>query len=503
MTQPLVECIPNYSEARRPEVIDRIVESIQSVTGIHILDRSSDTDHNRTVITFIGAPSAVEEAAYRSIAKAAEWIDLDHHTGEHPRIGATDVVPFVPIQGVTMAECISMARRLGQRVGDELGIPVYLYEEAATSPARQNLENIRRGQYELLKQEIGTQPDRKPDFGPARVTGAGATVIGARQPLIAYNVYLTTGDVSIARAIAASLRHSSGGWRYLKAMGVLVDGQAQVSMNFTNFEKTPLFRVVESIRREAARYGVAIHRSELVGLIPQKALTDAAVWYLQLDGFTGEQVLEKRVQASLPEPAEDFCDRLAAATPAPGGGSSAAYAGAMGAALIEMVCGLTLGKKKYAGAWPRLKEIQSLAQSLRQKLQETVELDASAFDALMAAGRLPGETDLEREKRGEELETATVRAAEIPLDVCRMSVQVMALALEMTEIGNVNAVSDVACGLTMARAAVTAAGWNVRINLKSLSAVDQVKAMHFELADLEDQAARLDAEMAKWMKTLV
>ena len=288
MPTQLIECIPNFSEARRPEVIDQIVAAIQSVSEVKLLDRSSDLDHNRTVLTFAGPPFAVEEAAFRAIKTASELIDLNNHTGEHPRIGATDVVPFVPLSGASMDDCIAMAKRLGERVGNELSIPVYLYEAAATRPERANLENIRKGQYEGLKAEIESNPERQPDFGPAKLGTAGATVIGARNPLIAFNVYLTTDDVDIAKKIAKAIRHSSGGLRYVKALGLLVEGRAQVSMNLTNFRETPLARVVETIRREAQRYGVAIHHSELVGLIPQEALVDAAVWYTQLDAFDKE-----------------------------------------------------------------------------------------------------------------------------------------------------------------------------------------------------------------------
>src|SRR5512133_208780 len=271
----LIECIPNFSEARRPEVIDQIVAAITSVEGAHLLDRSSDLDHNRTVLTFAGPPEVVEEAAFRAIRTAAELIDLNQHTGAHPRIGATDVCPFVPLSNASMEDCIAIAQRLGQRVGSELGAPVYLYEAAGTRPERTNLENIRRGQYEGLKLEVESNPERKPDFGPSKLPKAGATVIGARNPLIAFNVYLTTDDVDIAKKIAKAVRQSSGGLRYVKGLGLLVDGRAQVSMNLTNFRDTPVARVVEFIRRDAQRYGVGIHHSELVGLIPQDALTDA------------------------------------------------------------------------------------------------------------------------------------------------------------------------------------------------------------------------------------
>lgn len=295
----LVECVPNFSEGRRQEVIDQIVEAIRSVPQVWILDVESDWDHNRSVVTCVGEPEAALEAMYRAIAKAAELINLEEHRGEHPRIGATDVVPFVPLRGVTMEEAVELARRLGRRVGEELGIPVYLYEAAATRPDRENLANIRRGEYEGLKEAIKTDPDREPDFGPRELGPAGATVIGAREFLIAFNVYLNTDDVKIAKRIARAVRHSSGGLRYVKALGMLVGGQAQVSMNLTNFKKTPIFRVVELIRREAARYGCTITHTELVGLTPLKAMLDVAQWYLQLDGFNESQVLERRLEEVL------------------------------------------------------------------------------------------------------------------------------------------------------------------------------------------------------------
>jgi len=294
--EKIVECVPNFSEGRRQPVIDAIVAAISNVPGVHVLDVQSDADHNRTVVTFVGEPQAVVEGAFQSIAAAARLIDMNHHRGQHPRIGAADVVPLVPVRGVTMEECVELARELGRRVGEELDIPVYLYEEAATRPDRRNLADIRHGEYEGLKEEILTNPDRAPDFGPRRLGPAGATAIGARRFLIAYNVYLTTDDVEIARRIARAVRHSSGGLRYVKALGLLVNGKAQVSMNLTDFRRTPIHRVVEMIRREAARYGVTIERSELIGLIPQQALLDAAQWYLQLDGFTPDQVLENRLQ---------------------------------------------------------------------------------------------------------------------------------------------------------------------------------------------------------------
>jgi glutamate formiminotransferase/formiminotetrahydrofolate cyclodeaminase len=245
MLSRIVECVPNFSEARRPEIIENILECINSVPNIYVLDQHSDIDHNRTVITFVGEPGAVAEAAFQAILSASKLINLNLHSGEHPRIGATDVVPFIPIRNVTMQECIEMARDLGQRVGNELGIPVYLYEEASTRPERKDLENIRRGEYEQLIEEIQTNPERQPDYGPSKVGAAGATAIGARQFLVAFNVFLNTDDIRVAQKIAKSIRNSSGGWHFLKAKGFLVEGRAQVSMNFTNFRYTSLARVVE------------------------------------------------------------------------------------------------------------------------------------------------------------------------------------------------------------------------------------------------------------------
>jgi glutamate formiminotransferase len=293
----IVECVPNFSEGRRPEVIDQIVAAIESVEDVKVLDRSSDPDHNRTVITFIGSPATVGDGALAAIARAAELIDMDQQWGEHPRMGATDVVPFVPIAGVTMDDCVAIARQVGARVGEELGIPVYLYEAAATRPDRVNLGEIRpkSHQYEQKKADVGRDEKWTPDFGPARVGKAGVTAIGARAPLIAYNVYLTTGNVDIAEKIARAVRHSNGGLRFVKARGFLVEGKAQVSMNLTDFTQTPVYRVVEMIRREAARFGVGIESSELVGMIPQQALVDAAVWYLQLGNFEPGLVIENRL----------------------------------------------------------------------------------------------------------------------------------------------------------------------------------------------------------------
>ena len=297
MAEPLIECVPNFSEGRRQEVIEAITAEIAAVMGVHVLDVASDGDHNRSVITFVGPPDGVVEAAFRAAARAVATIDLEQHRGAHPRIGAVDVIPFIPLRGATLEDCAGLARRLGQRIGDELQIPVYLYEAAATRPERTNLADVRRGEYEGLKRSLGTDPARDPDYGPARLGPAGATAVGARAPLIAYNIYLNTGDLAVAKQVARAIRFSNGGLRYCKALGLLVDGRAQVSINMTDFRSTPLHRAFELVRVEAARYGSVPAESEIVGLVPQDALLDAAEHYLRLNRFKRDQTLESRIAA--------------------------------------------------------------------------------------------------------------------------------------------------------------------------------------------------------------
>jgi len=460
----IIECVPNFSDGRRPEVYNAIADSIRAVRGTRILDLSADPDHNRTVITFVGDIATVEEAAVKMIATAAQLINLDEHEGEHPRIGATDVVPFIPVKGATSADCVALAQRVGQRVGDELGVTVYLYGAAASRPEREKLADIRKGQYEKWREEIGQNPNRDPDFGPAEPKSWGATVIGVRPFLIAYNLYLNSDNVDVAKKIAAAVRFTSGGLRFVQAMGFLVEGQAQVSMNLTDFEKTPIHRVQEMVTREAARYGLTVTKAELVGLTPQKALLEAAKYYLQLDDLEDGQVLE--IKLLEPEEKPDFTpyDLLAAtagATPTPGGGSSAAAAGALAAALTEMVANLTVGRKKYADFEVEGQRILARAAAIRQELAACVMADAAAFDQLMAAWR---NKELDEAAKATAVEAATAHAGELPLRVARLSLEAAQLAQAMTANGNSNAITDAAAGAVLAQAAVQIAGMNVRIN---------------------------------------
>jgi glutamate formiminotransferase / 5-formyltetrahydrofolate cyclo-ligase len=293
----VIECVPNVSEGRRSEVLDACAAAIRQA-GARLLDVKPDSAHNRTVFTFAGSPEAVEAGVLALYAAAVPAIDLRQHRGEHPRIGAVDVVPFVPIEGVTMADCVALARAVGDQIARRFEVPVFLYEEAASTPARRNLEDIRRGEFEGLAAKM-QQPDWRPDFGPASPhPSAGASVVGARMPLIAYNINLATDRLDVAKKIAAAIRHSSGGLRFVKAMGVALEdrGIVQVSINLTNYQKTPIFRVFELVKREAARYGVAVLESEIIGLLPAAALLDSAAWFLQIDGYRDDQVLETRLR---------------------------------------------------------------------------------------------------------------------------------------------------------------------------------------------------------------
>ena len=494
----LVECIANFSEGRRAEVVDAIADSIESVDGIQLVDRHKDEDHNRSVITFIGSPAATSEAAFAGISKAAELIDMEVHEGEHPRLGATDVVPFVPIREVTMDECVELARELGRRVGNELGIAVYLYEAAASRPDRVNLADVRRGEYEELKHSISESPERAPDFGPKELGSAGATAIGARKPLIAFNVYLTTENVEVAKKVAKHVRHSGGGLRFVKALGLLVEGRAQVSMNLTDFTRTPIHRVVEMIRSEARRYGVEVHSSELVGLTPQAALIDAGAWYLQLDELEPEQIIESHLVGTTND---SFLDRLASGAPTPGGGSAAAHSGAMAAALVAMVGRLTMGKKKYADVEDRAKAVVWQADILRSALEAAVIEDAQAFDGVMNAFRMPKDTEAEKSARADAIEHATIQAGEVPLKVARKSIELLELAAKISSIGNTNALSDAGVAGNLAIAALQSAALNVKVNAGGLADKELAERWSEELRKLEasseEQAIEIRTQLSE------
>ena len=475
MPSTLVECVPNFSEGRDAAKVDAIVAAMK-IPGVYLLDREMDPDHNRCVITLVGERDAIQEAAIRGVGKAAELIDLTRHQGAHPRMGAADVVPFIPIDGVTLDDCVAMARHVGAEIAQRFGIPVYLYEAAAALPERQNLENIRRGQFEGIRDEIATNPARKPDFGEPRVhPTAGATVVGARKFLIAYNVFLNTADVEIARKIAKAVRFSSGGLRFVKGSGFLVRGMAQVSMNLTDFEQTPIHRVFEFVRREASRYGVMPVSSEIVGLIPKLALEQAAEWFLQVENFDSSLILENRLAAvmggkmavgGLRAGVEPFIEQLAAPTATPGGGSASAAAGAMAAGLAHMVASMSRGKKAYAQFAEQLNQSIGRLATLREELKAAIDADAESYNVVMKAYKAARDA-----ADGARLINAALQqATNVPLAVAEKAMEIQQIVAALTPVTNPNMSSDLTTATALARAAVQGALANVNINLDSMKA---------------------------------
>ncbi|MGB9905814.1 MAG: glutamate formimidoyltransferase [Candidatus Saccharicenans sp.] len=518
----IVECVPNFSEGRDREKIQAIVREIESTPGVKLLDVDPGQATNRTVVTFIGSPESVKEAAFKAIRKAAEVIDMSQHQGAHPRIGATDVCPFVPVSGVTMEDCVRLAHELGKRVGEELGLPVYLYEEAATRPERKNLASIRAGEYEGLADKL-KDPNWQPDYGPAVFNPrAGATVIGAREFLIAYNINLNTRDRKIAQEIASYLRESGrpkkdrqgnlvydkngrpvkvpGKFRAVKAVGWYIDeyGIAQISINFTNYKITPPHLVFDEACRLAEKMGVRVTGSELVGLIPLEALLLAGRYYLEKQGKSPgvpEKELIRIAVRSLGlsdivpfDPAkkiieyqfppddksllrlrlDEFADELSMDSPAPGGGSVAALCGSLSAALSAMVANLTVGKKGYEAAWDRMKEVALRAQKLKDELLQAVDLDTRAFNRVMEALRLPKATEEQIREREAAIEQANKEATLVPLSVLEKAVALAELAYEAASYGNKNSVSDAGVAGLAARSCGLGAFYNVRINLPGI-----------------------------------
>ena len=499
----LVECVPNFSEGRRPEVVAAIRDAIADVEGVSVLDVSSDTSHNRSVITFVAPVETAVDAAFAGIRVAAERIDLCKHTGEHPRIGATDVVPFIPLEGSTMEDCIALARQLGERVGNELKIPVYLYERAATTPARENLADVRRGEFEGLREELGKNPARNPDFGPSKIhPTCGAIAIGARPFLVAYNVYLGPAtNLQIAKNVAKAVRGSSGGFKYVKGLGLEVDGQAQVSMNLVDTEKTPLHTAFDFVKMRAEAEGAKVTWSEIVGLVPERVLFDAAASHLQLRQFTPKQVLERQVRevTSGGESVSWFVGSVASSNPVPGGGSVAAHAGALAAALAQMVAGLTIGKKKYASVDAEMKEAALKAVSLGNALAGLVKRDAEAYSHVSEAYKLPKEPADAAARRAEAVTTALLKAAEVPLETARASVEVAQLAALVAEKGNRNAVTDAGVAALLAQAACKGAAYNVRVNVQALD--DKSKGEN--LAREAEQLVKKAGDLAERATTAV
>ncbi|MFN8060431.1 MAG: glutamate formimidoyltransferase [Vicinamibacterales bacterium] len=543
MTQ-LVECVPNFSEGRDKAVIDAIARAIASVGGVTLLDVDPGADTNRTVYTFVGPPDAVSEALLRGADAAATHIDMATHHGAHPRIGALDVCPIVPVSGITMEACVDVARALGRTLADRLHLPVYFYEHAATSDERRSLATIRAGEYEGLAAKLA-DPAWRPDCGPAAFNPRlGATVVGAREFLIAYNVNLNTRDKKLAHEIALNIREGGrlkrdasgqvvvdeegqqvktpGRLKAVRAIGWYIDQyrQAQVSINLLDYTTTPLHEVFEAVRDEAARLGLVVTGSELVGLTPLRPLVEAGRYYLakqgrstgmperelvetavlslglaQLAPFDPEKkVVEYAVRAPSPLasiPLDRFADEVSSSSPAPGGGSVAALAGSLAAALAAMVANLTVGKRGYEDAWTPLSALAERAQTIKAALLNAVDEDTRAFDGVLAAMRLPKATDTQQRARADALRAAYEHATRVPLETARLSAEALQLTVDAARRGNRNSASDAGVGALLARAAVEGAALNVRTNLTALEDGEFRTACHDAVVALEIEAPRL------------
>lgn len=554
MERAIIECVPNFSEGRDKNVIKAITDAICSVEGISLLDVDPGEATNRTVVTFVGAPDEVVEAAFRGVAKAAELIDMSRHHGAHPRMGATDVLPLIPISGITLEECAALARKLACRIADELAVPTYCYEAAAFKPERKNLAVCRRGEYEALPERM-TDSAEAPDFGARpfdqKLAATGCTAVGARDFLIAVNFNLNTTSTRRANAIAFDVREKGrpkreggkpngkpmtdadgrvimlpGTLKATKAIGWYIDeyGIAQVSMNITDISVTPLHKAFDEVSRAAAARGLRVTGTEIVGLLPKRALIDAGRHYLHMQqrstGIAESEIIkiavksmglddlkpfkpeEKVIEYMLADSkggrltamtCRAFAEETASESPAPGGGSVSAYMGALGAALSTMVANLSAHKPGWDDRWEHFSEVADKGHDLLVRLLHLVDEDTEAFNRIMAAISMPKSTDEERAARAEALEAATLYATEVPLETMKVSSEVFALSEQMAAEGNPNSVSDAGVGALAARAAVLGAGLNVRINAASLADRSRAEALVAEAAALEaaaDEAER-------------
>ena len=547
--QPLIECVPNFSEGRDASVIERIAASIEGVDGVNLLNVDPGRATNRTVFTFAGAPDAVCEAAFQAAKTGTELIDMRKHRGEHPRMGALDVCPLIPVAGITMEETAALARALGKRLGEELGLTVYLYENAASSEARRNLADIRSGEYEALEAKLGT-PEWKPDFGPTQFDPRmGASAVGARDFLVAYNVNLNTTSTRRANAIAFDIREKGrqklaadgkpmmdekgeavwqpGSLKSVKAIGWFIEeyGTAQISMNLTNIGVTPVHIAFDEACRAAERRGIRVTGSELVGLIPLKAMLDAGRYFLRkqqrstgvsdrelikiavkslgldelgpFDPF--RRIIEYAIQVSsnplIKMPLGEFIEETASESAAPGGGSVAAAMGALGAALGTMVANLSAHKKGWDERWEEFSDWAEIGKRIHNELQRMVDEDTEAFNAIMTAFALPKGSEEERAVRTNAIQDATKGAILVPLRVMELSCTSFRLLKAMTEVGNPNSVSDAGVGVLATRAAIRSAGLNVRINCSGLKDSAFVEDAIRRAESFEQEAERAESEI--------
>ncbi len=498
----IVECVPNFSEGRRQEVIEAIANAAGAVEGVTILDCESDLNHNRMVLTFVGEPEAVKRAALAASDVAIQEIDLTKHTGEHPRMGAVDVVPFVPLKGVSIEDCIALANEFGAEFSNKFKVPVFLYEAAARKPERQDLAQVRRGQFEGLRELIGVDAKRDPDYGPRKIhPTAGATAVGARPILIAYNINLGTTDISIAKKIAHRVRARDGGLPAVKALGFELKDKhmVQVSMNLTDYNTTSISRAFDEVLRNSEDLGVKVVESEIVGLVPLEAISQAATSYLRLANFTNNQIIENRLLQISLEPAiaksenkgvdfgnlsvSDFIDSVASSNPTPGGGTVSAYTGALGAALVSMVCRLTIDKKGYEMHRERVGQILQASESLVRELKYLANRDSEAFSRVTRSFGLPKTSEEERRKRADEIQSALKVSTEIPAETMRACYQVFTQAKEMTSLGNKSARSDAETAMEISFAAIRGAWSNVKTNFTNIKDEEFKQKLKADLRD--------------------
>ena len=602
----LIECVPNFSEGQRPEIIKQITDEIEKIEGVKLLDVDPGYDMNRTVVTFIGSPEAVKQAAFNSIKKAAELIDMTKHKGTHPRMGATDVCPFVPVSGVTTEECIELSKEVAKKVGEELGIPVYLYEKSATKPERENLAKIRQGEYEALEEKL-KKPEWKPDFGPAKFNAkAGATVIGVREFLIAYNINLNTRDVNHATDIAFEIREKGrsarrvndekfyyksddilkyekgnypcgdcdfngktfkeivehcrdkhqydladileqhgidpekpegqsvkkpGKFKYCKAIGWMVPkyDRAQISINLTNYKVTSMHHVLEETRKLAMERGLVVTGSEIVGMVPYPALLETGKFYLKQQyrsiGVPVKDILNTAVQSlglndvsefkieervlGLPKNLDtalvemkltDFIDEVSRESPAPGGGSIAALAGALGASLSSMVSNLTANKRGSNAVDKILNDAAEECQQIKDALVKAIDEDTNAFNAYMNARRLPNKTAEEKKAREEAMQAGLKQAVMVPLNTAKQSLRAIEIAEIVAKNGNPNSITDVGVGAQSAYTGVIGGIFNVLINLKDIKDQKFVDKMRMSCAELKEKAQNKLSEVLNFVE---
>jgi glutamate formiminotransferase/formiminotetrahydrofolate cyclodeaminase len=503
----IIECVPNFSEGRRKDVIDALAEAIRSVEGVRLLDFEFDADHNRSVFTFIGEPQKVKQAALKAADVAVEKIDLTKHEGAHPRMGAIDVVPFIPLHGTTIGECIELSKQFAEEFSAKHGVPVFLYASSSTRPERVDLPNIREGEFEALSEKIGADPTKEPDYGPNKIhPTAGATATGARNFLIAFNMNLNTTNVEVAKACANAVRNTTGGFVYVQGIGLDLPekGMVQVSCNLIHPKRTKIHQVLEVVRMEARRYGATVVETEIVGMVPLFSLIDALRYYLQPEKLDDSMILDLYYLGGAQDPTErtftemsmiEFGNRVRRARATPGGGSVAAALGSFGAALVCMVTGLSLSGRRFAAIKDEMLEVRHAVENDRGVLMGLVETDSAAFDDVMATFKLPEETEEEKKQKEMAAEDATKQAAEVPLKTMLHSLEAMKGAKPAAEKGNINSITDAGVAALALMAAIEGAALNVRINLGNIKDKKFVAKMDSEVKRITSEGHSLKEEV--------